>query len=233
VIDFDRFRVVTFDCYGTLIDWEAGIVAALRSVLEPRAVVRDDDQLLELFARIEAPLQAGPYRPYREVLDLALAELCHRLGFQPTPAEVGAISRSLPTWKPFPDTVAALSALKQRFQLGVISNVDDELFAHSARLLETPFDWVVTAEQVRTYKPARNNFHRALERIGLPWDQVLHVAQSLFHDIAPARSLGLATVWVDRRGNRPGSGATPAPPPTARPDLVVPDLASLVGLIGL
>jgi 2-haloacid dehalogenase len=228
-MDLARFRVLTFDCYGTLIDWEAGILRALRSVLEPRGIAPPDDQLLALFGEIESPLQEGLFRRYREVLDETMGQLARRLGFDPTPAERTTLSRSLPDWPPFPDTVKALAALARRYDLGIISNVDDDLFAASARHLGAQFKWVVTAERVRSYKPSRRNFHQALARIGLPQDQILHVAQSLYHDIEPARSLGLATVWVNRRAGREGFGATPAS--TAEPDLTVPDLAALVDLL--
>ena len=130
--------------------------------------------------------------------------------------------------KMFPDTVAALARLKTRYQLGVISNVDDDLFAGSARQLGVDFDWVVTAQQVRSYKPSTNNFERALERIGRPRSEILHCAQSLFHDVGPANGMGLATVWVDRRAGKSGTGATP--PSSAKPDLTVPDLATLARL---
>jgi 2-haloacid dehalogenase len=229
-MNFSRFRALTFDCYGTLIDWETGILRALRAVLAPRGIDRPDDELLEGFARIESPIQQGPFLRYRAVLDQGMLQLARHLGFDPTPGEVTALSASLPSWPPFPDTVAALDRLRRHYRLGIISNVDDDLFAGSARLLGGRFDWIVTAESVRSYKPSRNNFHRALERIGLPRDQVLHVAQSLYHDIEPARSLGLATVWVNRRGLRGGSGATP--PSAAKPDLEVPNLATLAELAG-
>ena len=227
-MNFAPFTVLTFDCYGTLIDWEAGILAGLRSVLDPRGRHPPDDELLGLFAEIEAPIQYGEFRRYRDVLDLTMEALARRLGFEPTSPERAAISASLPAWRPFPDTVAALARLKTRYQLGVISNVDDDLFAASARQLGVTFDWVVTAQQVRSYKPSLNNFDRALERIGRPRSEILHCAQSLFHDVGPARSLGFSTVWVDRRAGRPGTGATPAS--TAEPDLTVPDLATLAAL---
>jgi 2-haloacid dehalogenase len=228
VLDFARYRVLTFDCYGTLIDWERGILDALRPVCARHGASRSDDELLALFARTEAPIQQGPYRPYREVLREAMVRLGRHLGFELQSREAEALARSLPSWPPFPDTVPALRRLARRFALGVISNVDDDLFAGTSDRLGVRFEWVVTAQQVGSYKPARANFHRALERIGRPWDQVLHVAQSLFHDVAPARSLGLATVWVDRRAGRAGTGATP--PSDPRPDLEVPDLATLAAL---
>jgi len=222
-------RALTFDCYGTLIDWETGILKSLRSVLTPRRIQLDDDQLLSLFAAIESPIQQGPFRSYRDVLHASMRRIADHLGFVPDGDEVSALSRSLPDWPPFPDTVPALAALGHRYRLGIISNTDDDLFAGTARRLETHFDWVITAQQAGSYKPSRNNFHRALERIGLPWDQVTHVAQSLYHDIGPARSLGLATVWVNRRAGKSGFGATPAA--RVLPDLEVPDLATLARIV--
>ncbi len=224
-VAFSAATVLTFDCYGTLIDWESGILGALRSVLQPRGIERGDDELLTAFARIESPIQQGEFRSYRQVLDLGMRALCREIGFEPNDREAAALSRSLPDWRPFPDTVPALAQLATRFRLGIISNVDDDLFVGSARQLGVKFNWVVTAQQVGSYKPARNNFHRALARIGRPWNEVVHCAQSVFHDIGPARSLGLQTVWVDRRAGKPGAGATP--PASVTPDLVVPDLASL------
>ncbi len=229
-LDFSRFEALTFDCYGTLIDWERGLLEALHAVLRRHDRHRPDDELLTLFGELESPIQQGPFRRYRAVLRETMRQLAERLDFEPTPADLDALAASLPDWPPFPDTVAALRRLSGRYRLGIISNVDDDLFAGTKRHLKTEFSWVITAEQVGTYKPARNNFHRALERIGLPWDHVLHAAQSLYHDIGPARSLGLATVWVNRRAGRSGGGATPTA--AAQPDLEVPDLATLANLAG-
>jgi 2-haloacid dehalogenase len=134
-------------------------------------------------------------------------------------------------WQPFPDTVEALQTLKERYKLAIISNVDDGLFALTACHLQVEFDWIITAEQAGTYKPSPNNFALALERIGMAPEKVVHVAESLFHDHVPAKKLGLSTVWVHRRANKGGFGATP--PANAEPDLEVPDLKSLVSAMGL
>ena len=142
----------------------------------------------------------------------------------PTAAEVLSFGGSVADWPAFPDSAAALARLKTRFRLGVITNCDDDLFAASNRRLGVDFDWVVTAEQARGYKPRLANFELAFERIDVPRDRILHVAQSLFHDHVPAKGLGMTTVWIDRRHDRPGSGATP--PANATPDLVFPDMAS-------
>ena len=134
-------------------------------------------------------------------------------------------------WKPFSDTVEALEALKERYKLAIISNVDDGLFALTACHLEVEFDWIITAEQVGTYKPSKNNFEIALERMGIQKGKLLHAAESLFHDIAPATELGISTVWVHRRTEKEGFGATP--PAGAKPDLEVPDLKTLVSAASL
>ncbi len=234
-MDLGRYEVVSFDCYGTLVDWESGIVSALRPVLSDHGVDATDEEILGLHARTEHRLQAasrpGSYVKYRDVLREEVREAGRRWGFEPTPSEVASLADSLRHWKPFPDTVEALRALKGRYRLAIISNVDDGLFALTACHLEVEFDWIVTAEQARTYKPSLNNFRLALERIGVPPDRLLHAAESLFHDVAPAKRLGLSTVWVHRRAGKEGFGATP--PASAEPDLEVPDLKSLVAAAGL
>lgn len=223
-LDFGRFEVLTFDCYGTLIDWEAGILAGFHAVLDPRGVTAVDEDLLERYARHEAALEAGPYLRYREVLARSLAGACAEVGVEPRPDELAAFGGSVGDWPAFPDSAAALARLHERFRLAVITNCDDDLFAASARRLGVDFDHVITAQQVRAYKPSLLNFGLGFARIALPRDRILHVAQSLFHDHVPAKQLGLASVWIDRRHDRPGSGATP--PADATPDMAFPDMAS-------
>jgi 2-haloacid dehalogenase len=230
-IDFDQFDALTFDCYGTLIDWETGILAGVRGVLDAHDVRASDDDLLERFARHESALEAGPYVRYREVLARSLQSVAGDLGVEVTQADAAEFGDSVSEWPAFPDSADALTRLARRFRLGVITNCDDDLFAASNRRLGVTFDWIVTAQQARSYKPDPRNFELALERIGLPHDRILHVAQSLFHDHVPAKALGLTTVWVNRRHDRPGSGATM--PASAQPDLVVPDMATLATLAGL
>jgi 2-haloacid dehalogenase len=225
MLDFDRFTHLTFDCYGTLIDWERGILAALRPVLDRHGIAISDAAALELYGELESAAESGPYRPYRDVLTTVMDGFGERLGFAPTDDERAALVASVGDWPPFPDTVEALRALAGRFRLVILSNIDDDLFALSARHLGVAFAAVVTAQQVGSYKPDPRNFRALLDRLDTAPDRVLHVAQSLFHDIAPAKALGLTTVWVNRRHDRPGSGATP--PATARPDLEVPDLRTL------
>ena len=223
-IDFDRFDVLTFDCYGTLIDWEAGILAGLRGILEPLGIDAGDDDLLERYARAEASVEAGGYLRYREVLARSAQLVGRELGVQPDPAALAAFGGSVGAWPAFPDSADALARLHERFRLAVITNCDDDLFAASNARLGVTFDHVVTAQQVGAYKPSTRNFEVAFERIGVPRERILHVAQSLFHDHVPAKQLGMTTAWIDRRHDRPGSGATP--PADARPDLAVPSMAA-------
>lgn len=223
-VEFGAFDALTFDCYGTLIDWEAGLLAGLRAVLDPRGIGATDDALLERYAGFEETAEAGPYLPYRAVLAVGLRGVCDGFGFEPSDAEVATFGGSVVDWPAFPDSVAALAGLKARYRLGVITNCDDDLFAASNRRLEVEFDWVVTAQQAGGYKPRLANFELAFERIDVPRDRILHVAQSLFHDHVPAKALGMTTVWIDRRHDRPGSGATP--PASATPDLVFSDMTS-------
>lgn len=228
MLDFARFRTLTFDCYGTLIDWENGILRAVRPILARHRANAEDEEILEAYASLEAKEESGPYASYTEVLRRVTAGLAARFGIRLEGGERDALVRAIGDWEPFPDTVDALRRLRSRYQLAVISNVDDALFALTARRLETPFDRVVTAESVRAYKPSPEIFRRALAEIAQPKERVLHVAQSIYHDIVPARASGLATVWVNRRARKPGPGATPRAQGAA--DLEVPDLATLARL---
>jgi 2-haloacid dehalogenase len=225
---FAGFEALTFDCYGTLIDWESGILAALRAILPEAGSDAGDDELLEAFGRHEAALEAGPYRPYREVLARVAQAIAAEQGATPTAAQLAAFGGSVADWPAFADSAAALHRLARRYRLAVITNCDDDLFAASRRRLGIDFETVVTAQQVRAYKPATRGFQVALERLGIPRERVLHVAQSLFHDHVPAKALGFTSVWVDRRAGRSRPGATP--PAEATPDLVVPDMATFADL---
>jgi 2-haloacid dehalogenase len=235
LIDPGRYEVVSFDCYGTLIDWESGIISGLRPVLANHQIDVTDDEILDLHAQTEHRLQSsstkGNYIKYREVLRKEVLEAGKRWGFEPEPPEVDALADSLRGWEPFPDTVEALWALKRRYRLAIISNVDDGLFALTACHLEVEFDWIITAEQAGTYKPSTNNFEVAIGRMGVGRERVLHAAESLFHDVLPAKEMGLSTVWVHRRTGKEGFGATP--PADAEPDLEVPDLKTLASRLGV
>ena len=227
-LDYGSFEALTFDCYGTLIDWETGLISAFAPILDARGLDLDTDDVLARYARYEATAEAGPYLRYRDVLAAGLRGVTRELGFEPTAGEVEAFSGSVADWPAFPDSADALARLQERYRLGVITNCDDDLFAASNRRLGVTFDWVVTAEQVRSYKPSEANFERAFERLGLPRERILHIAQSLFHDHVPAKRLGLSTVWIDRRHDRAGTGATP--PADATPDTTFPDMATFAAV---
>lgn len=224
MLNFNDFEVVTFDCYGTLIDWESGILNSLFPILVAHKISVGNEELLELYGELEAAEEGRDYLVYREVLKNVLWKIGSRLGFTPSQDELENFPESIKDWLPFSDTVAALKALKNNYKLAIISNIDDELFAYSAKHLQVEFDCLITAQQVKSYKPSLNNFHRAIEIIGLPKTKILHTAQSLYHDIAPAKSSGLSTVWINRRHNKRGFGATP--PSEATPDLTFSDLES-------
>ncbi len=227
---FESIRLITFDCYGTLIDWESGMLAALRPLFARDGHSVSDLQMLELYGEIEADLESGPYLPYRQVLSQAAQEIGHRLGKEISAQESSAFAESLTRWEPFIDTVAALQSLAKRFRLGIISNVDDDLFAETRKkLAPVEFDFVITAQLMQSYKPSHRNFEEAIRRSGLSKDQILHAGQSLYHDIAPANALGISNVWVNRPSIRPGSGA--AKPGTAKPDYEVHTLAELFVLL--
>jgi 2-haloacid dehalogenase len=225
-LDLARFDALTFDCYGTLIDWERGILAALHAALGDAEL--PDERLLEAFARHEAAVEAGPYLAYREILRRTVRAIGEEVGHAPDADAVEAFGGSVAEWPAFADSPAALADLAARFRLGVITNCDDDLFAASERRLGLRFDEVVTAQQAHRYKPNPRGFELMFERLGLPTSRILHVAQSLYHDHVPAKRLGLSTVWVNRRAGRVGGGATPAA--AATPDLEVPDLRTLADL---
>lgn len=230
-MDWSRFEALTFDCYGTLIDWETGILNAVRPVVARYGTVPADDALVALYAECEAAVESGPYKPYGTVLRWTMERMAHGLGFELEESDRDALLDSFGLWPAWPDTPAALRALKTRYRLAVLSNVDRDLFELTRPALGVELDALVTAEDVGSYKPGRAHFDRALEVLNLPRDRVLHVAQSLWHDVAPAKELGFTTVHVVRRHSGKGFGATP--PTVATPDLSVPDMATLAALVGV
>jgi 2-haloacid dehalogenase len=224
-MDFSRYTTISFDCYGTLIHWEAGILPTIERVLAQHGHALPAAEILRLYGEFEMKAESGPYQSYRKVLESVVAQFAERMGFQPSPAELRSLGDSVPSWPPFADTVAALRELKKSYRLAVISNIDDDLFAETRKLLGVEFDSVTTAEQARSYKPSLNNFQMALGKMGVKPDRLLHAGQSIYHDVIPAQSLGIATVWVNRASARPGVGAVVAA--AGKPDLELPDVASL------
>jgi 2-haloacid dehalogenase len=224
---FESIRLITFDCYGTLIDWESGMLAAMRPLF-PKAA---DAELLKLYGEIEVGLESGPYLPYRQVLAQVVQEIGQRIGVNVTRDQAATFADSLTQWQPFPDTVAALQTMAKKYRLGIISNVDDDLFAETRKkFAPVEFDFVVTAQQVQAYKPSFRNFEEAIRRSGLGKEQILHAGQSLHHDVDPANKLGIKNVWVNRPSILPGSG--PVIVSKAKPTYEVHGLAELAALVG-
>ncbi len=224
------FEALSFDCYGTLIDWEAGLSAVLVPWARERGLTLTAEQLLTEYAGLEAAVEAeGPARLYPDVLARSMQLLGAKLGAEVTGEDAARLASSVPDWPAFPDSRDALLALGKRFDLIILSNVDRASFAASGTRLGVTFASVITAQDVGWYKPSPRNFDAlAAEaaRLGIGPGRLLHVAQSLFHDHLPAKRAGLPTVWINRRHDRPGWGATPAPPAPVRPDWEFPSMAA-------
>jgi 2-haloalkanoic acid dehalogenase type II len=229
-VEFTDFDALSFDCYGTLIDWEAGITAILGPWARDQGLDLTDEALLTAYSAHEASAESShPADPYPMILARSLRDLGHELGAQVTQADAERMATSVPAWPEFPDSAAALSALAQRYQLIILSNVDRASFAASNRRLQVTFTSILTAEDVGSYKPSARNFDALLaeaDRLGIARGRLLHVAQSLFHDHVPAKKAGLPTVWINRRHDRPGWGATPRPPAGVTPDWEFPSMAA-------
>ena len=223
MLDLSRFEWLSFDCYGTLIDWETGLLGHLRPLLEKKEHPLSDAQILHLYSEFEPLAQAGPYRNYRDVLAQVVRDFAAELNFPVSDAEANGLAESIRSWQPFADSVPALRRLQTRYKLAVLSNIDDDLFAYTAPKLEVHFDAVVTAQQVHSYKPSYNNFEALLRRFQIPRERLLHVAESLYHDVVPGHALEIATVWVNRRQGKVAATKLVE----ARPDLEVKDVGEL------
>ncbi len=224
-VDFRKFEVLSFDCYGTLIDWERGITDAIMPVLRAHQVSIDAETLLNRYAEFESAVEVGGYMTYKEVLRAVMDRFASEYEFELRESEREAIANSIAKWPAFADTVDALQRLKDQYKLAIISNVDADLFELTAKNLRVAFDWIVTASEVGAYKPDKSMFTTAIRKFDISKERWLHVAQSLYHDIAPANALGISTAWINRRKNRPGSGATPLT--TANPNLEFGSLREL------
>jgi 2-haloacid dehalogenase len=231
-MDLRNFKALTFDCYGTLIDWERGILAELKPWVAAGGRALTDDQILEAFGVEESRCEtATPAKLYPGILADTFRALGRRWTIPASEAQAAEFGRSVPRWPAFPDSAAALAYLKQHYKLVILSNVDRASFAESNKKLQVAFDAIVTAEDVGSYKPDLRNFRyllAELEKMGLRPEQILHTAQSLFHDVAPAKSLGLKTAWINRRKGRPGAGATVLPKGDATPGIEFPSMAAFV-----
>jgi 2-haloalkanoic acid dehalogenase type II len=229
-MNLSDYEALSFDCYGTLIDWESGIGDVLVAWAADQSIDLDAERLLEVYATNEARVEAQtPTALYPEVLATAFRGVGEELGVPVSEDWAARLGRSVPDWPAFPDSREGLELLGRRYQLLILSNVDRAGFAASSECLGVTFDHVLTAEDVGSYKPANANFE-ALDRLrtdaGIPDGRLLHVAQSLFHDHVPAKQHGLSTVWINRRHDNPGWGATPEPDGDVQPDWTFPDLIS-------
>ncbi|MGD0984397.1 MAG: HAD family hydrolase [Acidimicrobiales bacterium] len=232
-----EYEALSFDCYGTLIDWEAGLAAVLGPWACSRGLDLDEESLLSAYADHEARIEREyPAEPYPDVLARSFSSLGRQLGVGVSAEEAHSLAASVPDWPAYGDSHDALSALSEHFKLIILSNVDRQSFAASNRLLDVVFDLILTAEDIGSYKPAARNFEVLVKEVGglgVAQGKLLHVAQSLFHDHVPAKSAGLSTVWINRRDGRPGWGATPAPPASVRPDWEFPSMAAFAAAVEL
>ena len=230
-MDLASYKALSFDCYGTLIDWEAGIADVLVPWAREVGLDLDDQRLLAAYAGNEAEVERDhPSAPYPEVLATAFRHTGETLGRPVDDAWARRLGDSVPDWPAFPDSAAALASLATHYLLLIVSNVHRAGFAGSNRHLRGQFAAVLTAEDVGAYKPAGNHFRAllgTLDDLGIARGELLHVAQSLFHDHVPARKAGLASVWINRRHDRPGWGATPEPSEAWSYDLELRSLAEL------
>jgi 2-haloalkanoic acid dehalogenase type II len=237
-VELTDFEAMSFDCYGTLIDWETGLKAVLVPWARQRGLSLGGEELLTEYARIEAAAEADhPADPYPDILARSMRLLGDNLGAEVTGDDAARLAGSVPDWPAFPDSHDALTALAGRYQLIILSNVDRDSFAASNRRLGVRFTSILTAQDIGSYKPSLRNFEYALSDLertfGTKKTDILHTAQSIFHDVVPARTVGLATMWINRRKSVGGWGATPAPrAPGAltAPDIEVASMADFVGL---
>lgn len=235
MIDLTKYAALSFDVYGTLIDWEAGIAAVLSEWAKRHGSDLDDESLLLAYADNEATVEREyPGLAYCEVLQAAFRRTAADLELAITDEDVQVLGRSVPDWPAFEDTREALKRLKRHYKLIILSNVHQQGVCGSIDRMGVVFDQVHTAQKIGSYKPAARNFEVLLEglgELGVVQPRLLHVAQSLFHDHVPAKRIGLDSVWINRRHDRPGWGATPNPGTEVSPDLEFPSLVAFADAV--
>lgn len=205
----EKVEVLTFDCYGTLIDWESGIRQTLETLRAGHGVDKSVDQLLAAWEAIQFEMICGRYRRYRDILRDSLRATFAAIDVSLSAEEANSLGDNLGTWVPFEDTVESLRRLATRYKLGILSNIDDDLLAQSVDHLGVPFDQLITAEQLQSYKPQPAHFQEAIRRFGRPPDCFLHCAFGFKYDQAPALAQGMSTVWIKRPGWIRDDVATP------------------------
>jgi 2-haloacid dehalogenase len=234
-MELTDFEALSFDCYGTLIDWEAGLSAVLVPWARAHGLSLTEEQLLAEYSGTEAAAEAEhPADRYPDVLARSMRVLGAKLGAEVSDDEEARLAGSVPDWPAFADSHDALLALGERFKLIILSNVDRASFAGSNARLGVEFTSIITAQDVGSYKPSQRNFDALTSeaaRLGIGPGKLLHVAQSLFHDHVPAKRAGLPTAWINRRHDRPGRGATPEPPAPVTPDWEFPSMAAFAAAV--
>ena len=226
-MNFKQFEILSFDCYGTLVNWKKSILDILIPVVNKYNRNISGDDLFQLFLEADHKFVGVDYKPYRDILIDTMVEIGNRLNLNLLSPDRSCLVDRFGDWTPFPDTYDSLIELQKKYRLAIISNVDDELFDVTKKCLGVKFDFIITAKQLRSYKPSLNNFNKAQEQFGVSPGKILHIAQSIFHDIIPTNKLGWNNVWVNRY-NEPERTV-----PAEFPDLEVPDLVSLVRVINM
>ena len=232
MVRLSDFDVLSFDCYGTLIDWETGLLESLEPWLQSQKKELSRSEILEAFARHETFQEAAtPDLPYPEILRRVHHQLAAEWDVAPSEGEAELFSASVGDWPAFDDSAGALTYLSRHYSLVILSNVDNDSFERSNDQLAVEFDWILTAEDIGSYKPNPHNFVYMLDQLAsaqIAPEKILHAAQSQYHDHAPAKSLGLSTVWIDRRHDHEGWGATLAPETEIEVDFRFTSMAELV-----
>ena len=204
-----EFEFLTFDCYGTLIDWESGIRNACKNIIRNKSIQVDLDSLPERYILAELEVEHEMYRKYKEILVITAIKLLKSLGIDALAEEAQAFADSIYSWPPFPETNPVLRSLKEKYKLVILSNIDDNIIEQSIKLIGIEFDGFITAEQVKSYKPSHKHWERMLQTFGVPMEKVLHIAASYVHDIVPAKEMGFKTVWINRHNERPKGPINP------------------------
>lgn len=193
-------RVISFDCYGTLIDWKNGVIRALAPLMDDYHLSIWEEDLFALFSEADRHFTSGKYITYREILTHTMKWIANKLGINLYGNETDTLISSVPNWEPFPDVLKALWYLKQKHPLVILSNIDDDLFSFTREKIGVVFDEVITSYQIRSYKPAPGHFREALERLDIKKSEMLHIAQSIYHDIDPCLEMGIPCIWINRYG---------------------------------
>lgn len=227
----DDFEVLTFDCYGTLIDWETGILQELKPWLSQNNVQLSDDAILQAYASSESKIETDlPDLPYTDVLYRVYQSLAKEWNIPPSDDEATKFSLSVKNWPAFADSQQALQILARHYKLVILSNIDNQSLQYSVAKLGVQFEYLFTAHDIGSYKPSQRNFQYLLDKLAasnIPPNKILHTAQSLFHDHVPAKAMGLATCWINRRHDKQGWGATPQPSQDIKPDFQFNSMAAM------